>query len=425
MIGMVSACAGGQNFSGQSPSNLSAAPTPLKTSRIPPSGAQGAPVLAGSLVHVALLAPLTGAEADVGASLVNAAQLALAAPGSPVLDVRDTQSTQAGAAAAASAALAAGDQMIIGPLSAMETAAVTPIATKAGVPVLAFTNDPSAAAPGVWTLGISPGAQVRRLVFAAHNDNRTKLAALLPQSPYGDLVATALTQAAAEAGFPAPQIMRYGSSFASMNATVRQLADYNDRRAPLDAQIRHARAKRDAEGRKEAADLAKQPIPPPPFDVLMVGAVGQQLSELESLLPYYDITPGQVRFLGPNGWAYAQGLGLSAITGGWFAAPDPALRTQFQQSYAAKYAVQPPAIADVAFDAGSLARLLVTGAGISTDNLQNPSGFAGVDGVFALQPDGHVKRALAVFQMEATHANRDAPPQMVQPSPQNLAVSGS
>ena len=397
------------------------APSEIK----PAAGASSPPPLAGSLVHIALLAPQTGAEADVGSSLVNAAQLALASPGSPVLDVRDTQSTPQGAAAAMTAALAAGDQMVIGPLSGRETAAVTPIAQKAGVPVLAFTNDPSLASAGVWTLGISPGAQVRRLVLAARDDKRSKLAALLPQDAYGDLVAAALAQAASEAGFPPPHIVRYGSSFADMNATIRDLADYSDRRAPIDAQIRAARAKRSAEGRKEAADLAKQPIAPPPFDVLFVGAVGQALSEMESLLPYYDINTTQVRFLGPNGWAYAQGLGLSAITGGWYAAPDPALRGEFAQTYLTKYGSQPPSIADVAYDAANLARVLANGEGIGRDHLLNPSGFAGVDGVFALLPDGHVKRALAVFQIQATANAPQTPPLMVQPSPQNLAAPGS
>jgi len=98
-------------------------------------------------------------------------------------------------------------------------------------------------------------------------------------------------------------------------------------RAPLDEKIRAARNQRSAAGRKQAADLAKQPIPPPPFDVLVVGATGPELSEIESLLPYYDLTSAQVRFLGPSSWAYASGLGLSAIAGGWYAAPAPQLLT--------------------------------------------------------------------------------------------------
>jgi outer membrane PBP1 activator LpoA protein len=372
-----------------------------------------------SNLRVALLAPQTGAESGVGASLVNAAQLALNAPGAPALDVRDTQSTPEGAVAAATAAISAGDTLILGPLSSKETAAVAPIAQKAGVPVLAFTNDPSQAMPGIWTLGIGPAEQMRRLVLAAHNDMRMHLAALLPQNAYGDLVAAELVKDSMDTGFGAPNIVRYGANFASINRTIRELADYSDRRAPLDAKITAAKALHTPEGRKQAADLAKQPISPPSFDVLVVGASGEELKEIETLLPYYDITPDQVRFLGPSQWAYATGFDVSHIAGGWYAAPDPSLRTQFAQAYMDKFMQAAPQIADVAYDAASLARLLAAGQGFGTSSLSNPAGFAGVDGTFALQSDGHVKRGLAIFQMQSAGAS-----QMVQPSPQNLSAAG-
>ena len=96
--------------------------------------------------------------------MLQAAQLALEAPGAPALNVKDTGGTPEGAAAAAQAALAEGAGLILGPLTSAETAAVAPVARAANVAVLAFTNDPSQAQPGVWPLGITPGQQVRRLV---------------------------------------------------------------------------------------------------------------------------------------------------------------------------------------------------------------------------------------------------------------------
>lgn len=372
-------------------------------------------------MHIALLASVTGAEATVGTTLVDAAQLALSQPGSPVLDVRDTQSTPEGAAAAAQAAAAAGDQLIIGPLSSRETAAVTPIAQKAGIPVLAFTNDPSQAADGVWIMGISPADQFRRLIFAAHDDGRKQIAALLPEGEYGDLVAATVTQAASDAGFPPPDIVRYSGNYQELNQIIRDLADYADRRAPIDAKIKEAKEKHTAEGRKEAVRLAETPIPPPSFDVLVIGATGEELGEIESLLPYYDITADQVRFLGPDSWAFATGFDRRAIVGGWYAASDPALRAQFVSAYTAKYGAAPPEIADCAYDAANLGRVLASnGNGIGAATLTSPSGFAGVDGVFALQNDGHVKRGLAIFQLQPSGGAT-----MVQPSPQNINAPGT
>ncbi|MBN8898914.1 MAG: penicillin-binding protein activator, partial [Rhodospirillales bacterium] len=116
--------------------------------------------------RVAILLPLSGPRADLGQAMLQAAQLALPAPDSPPLSVKDTRGTPEGAAAAAQQAMAEGVGIILGPLTSAETAAVAPIARNAGVPVLAFTNDPSQAQPGVWTLGITPGQQIRRLLAA-------------------------------------------------------------------------------------------------------------------------------------------------------------------------------------------------------------------------------------------------------------------
>ena len=125
-------------------------PTPAP---MPPTTPSPLPSPAAPAGHaIALLAPLTGPNAALGPALVNAAQLALVPEGSPALDVRDTGGTPDGAAAAASAALAAGAGLIIGPLTAAETAAVVPLARSADVAVLAFTNDPMQAQPGVWPL---------------------------------------------------------------------------------------------------------------------------------------------------------------------------------------------------------------------------------------------------------------------------------
>ena len=140
---------------------------------------------AGSAVHVALLVPLSGANAERGADLLRAAQLAMATPGAPSMDVKDTGGTGPGAANAARAAIAAGDTLILGPLTSAETAAVAPVARPSNVPVLAFTSDRTQAQPGVWVLGLTPAQQVTRLVQAAQAEGKPRIAALLPANDTG------------------------------------------------------------------------------------------------------------------------------------------------------------------------------------------------------------------------------------------------
>ena len=107
--------------------------------------------------RIAMLLPLTGQNAALGQDLLRAVQLALGSDG-PQPDVLDTGGTPAGATSAAQRAVANGDAVIVGPLTAPETAAAAAVATN--IPILALTSDRNQGRPGVWTLGITPQQQV-------------------------------------------------------------------------------------------------------------------------------------------------------------------------------------------------------------------------------------------------------------------------
>jgi hypothetical protein len=286
----------------------------------------------------------------------------------------------------------------------------------AHVDVLSLTSDSSEARPGVWTLGITPAAQVQALVQAANAQGHGTIAALLPQSPLGDAIGRALQTDAASA-----TVQTYAAgSFSSMNDALRSLSDYAGRRGPIDAQIKQLRASHTVAGRQEAAKLARTPIPPAPFSALFVAETGSGLGELASLMPYYDVNPGPVLVLGPGLWAADPGsVSAAGFNGALYAAPDPAAATGFMASYSSAYGAPPSPLAAIAFDAGAIARVTSMSGQINQATLTNPSGFGGADGVLVLDPDGTVRRGLAVFQVGAGGA------QIVQPAPKSLSAPAS
>jgi ABC-type branched-subunit amino acid transport system substrate-binding protein len=349
--------------------------------------------------------------------MLRAAQLALDGPGAPPLDSKDTGGTPQGAAAAAQQAIADGVGLILGPLTSPETAAVAPIARSANVALLAFTNDPSQAQPGVWTLGITPGQQVRRLVAAAQGQGKSEFAGLLPDNDFGHAMGRALTQASSSSGLPEPQVRFYARGMPAINAAARDLSGYASRRGPIDAQIRQAREQGTPEGRRQAQELAKSSIAPPSFNALLLADTGEALAEIAAVLPYYDVDRSQVQILGPALWANPSS-GSGQFTHAWYAAPDPAARTAFEQAFTTKYGSPPPPVADLAYDAASIARVL-GGQAYSVGALTQPSGFVGADGWLELLADGQVRRALAVFTVER------GGPQMLEPAPQSGNVPGA
>jgi len=386
-------------------------------SRTPTSLGLNTAASGGTRHAAAILLPLTGPRADLGQVLLQAAQLALQDNSGPSLDILDTGGNPVGAAAAARNAVANGDSVILGPLTSAETASVAPIARGAGIPVLAFTNDAAQSQPGVWPLGISPDQQIRRLVIAAQAQGKTKFAGILPDSDFGSAMAAALTKETQSAGLQPPDIRLHPAGMAAITATARDLSDYANRRGPIDAKVKAARALGTAEGRHEAQDLVKTPIPPPSFDVLLLADTGDSLQEIAAVLPYYDIDRSSVQIVGPALWA-DPASDSGAVRGAWYAAPDSTSRSDFARDYAAKYGAPPPPLADLAFDAASVAKVIVGPAGTDMATLTQSGGFIGSDGWFVLPPDGQVKRGLAVFRVER------AGPEMIDPAPQSAAAPG-
>jgi ABC-type branched-subunit amino acid transport system substrate-binding protein len=276
--------------------------------------------------------------------------------------------------------------------------------------MLAFTNDPTVAKQGVWTLGITPQQQVARLVEAAKGEGRQRFAALLPDSPFGQALGKALADACQAAGLAAPDLRTQAASMTDLAAQIRELAGYANRRGPIDAQIRELRARRPKGWYEDVQKLLRSPIPPPPIDALLLGAVGDSLVEIASLLPYYDLDTSIIRVMGPSLWADPQQRAGARVGGAWYAAPDPAARADFVSRATADGSPAPPSIADLAYDAASIARVVSAEGGFSRDSLERPGGFGGSDGVFQLMPDGSVRRALAVFAIAPGGADTIAAP---------------
>jgi ABC-type branched-subunit amino acid transport system substrate-binding protein len=156
---------------------------------------------------VALLLPLsaTSETQKVANALKQSAELALIDARNPgiTLITKDTGGTQAGARAAAEAALNEGAELILGPLLSAEVQAVSPIARAKGVNVIAFSSVSTVAGSGTYLLAFLPEEEVGSIVRYASSKGIRNIAALYPQTQYGQKVEQALARSAS-AALPPP-----------------------------------------------------------------------------------------------------------------------------------------------------------------------------------------------------------------------------
>ena len=165
----------------------------VKELQLSPPEAEGLPPH-----RVGLLLPLSGSRSDLGQAMLRAAEMALfdVADENFALVVRDTKGTPEGARRAAEQAIAAGANLLLGPVFSSSVDAVAPVAEGGRVPVVAFSNDRKVARPGVWVTGLLPGEQVDRIVGYAAQQGNQSLAVLAPDNGYGELIVQAARQAA-------------------------------------------------------------------------------------------------------------------------------------------------------------------------------------------------------------------------------------
>ncbi|EJL30345.1 penicillin-binding protein activator, partial [Novosphingobium sp. AP12] len=172
--------------------------------------------------RVALLVPVTGANAGVGQAIANAANMALLDTAAKNLRVT-TYDTSAGPAEAARRAIADGNQLILGPLLADDIPAISAIAKASKIPVISFSNDEQAASRDVFIMGNLPGQSVTRTVEYARAQGVSSFAALVPRGDYGDRTSAALLSAVRAGGGSVIALEPYDRSAASIATAAQRI----------------------------------------------------------------------------------------------------------------------------------------------------------------------------------------------------------
>jgi ABC-type branched-subunit amino acid transport system substrate-binding protein len=356
---LLGACAGMQ----QSLGSLS---NPFSTG---PSAPAQQPLVAGAgQVKVGLILPLSASgNAGVAAqSMKNAAEMALAEFQNPNIQllIKDDGGSPQGASQGTQQALDEGAEIILGPLFALSVPATAQLTRTRGISVIAFSTDSSVAGRGVYLLSFLPESDVNRIVEYAASIGKRSFAALLPENAYGNVVEATFKQAVGRRGGRIVAFEKYGADRAAAARTVAQ-----------------------ALGQADALFLADD---------------GDSVVMVADALTAAGANLKNIQLLGTGLWDNPRVFASPALQGGLYAAPDPSGFRSFSGRYRAKYGADPVRTATLAYDAVALVAALARtqgGARFSPEVLTNPSGFAGIDGLFRFRPDGTNERGLAVMRV--------------------------
>ena len=368
--------------------NITAAPPPAAKPApkpVPPApGVKPLPQVApAGATLVGVILPLSGNAAALGNAMLNATQLALFELADPELTLLpfDSKGTPEGAEAAMRQAAAQHVEIVVGPLFAAEVRAIAPIAASFHIPLLSLSADRSVAGGGAYVMGFLPGPQSMAIAEFAANQGKLRQAVLAPSNDYGRTVVAELNSGAA-----------------SLGVTIGPVEYYNPAELDLSPALKRLLAKRTPE------DVG--------FDSLLLPDDGARLRRVGEQWAAQGIEPGKVTLLGTMLWDEIKAGEQPALFGAYYPAAPSAGFVDFTRRYQHAFGEKPPRLASLAFDAAALAMVLNKKAphDFSVGQLTNPTGFAGIDGLFRLKPDGTIEWAYAIKQVVPNGASREAQP---------------
>jgi ABC-type branched-subunit amino acid transport system substrate-binding protein len=219
-------------------------------------------------------------------------------------------------------------------------------------------------------LSFLPETDVRRIIDYAISRRKRSFAGLIPDNAYGAVVQAAFQSEVPRGGGRVVVLEKYPSDPGQLAAPVGRVAQ--------------AASQVDSVFIPDGADAVPQ----------VVQALAADRVNLRRL-----------QLLGTGLWEDPRIFSNKLLQGGLYAAPDPTGFRNFSARYRARYGNDPVRTATLAYDAVALVAALVKTQGaqrFSEQVLTNPSGFAGIDGIFRFRADGTNDRGLAVMRVGPT-----------------------
>ncbi len=242
-----------------------------------------------------------------------------------------------------------------------------------GAPVIAFSNDRSAASYGAWLASIAPEEEVNAIIEYAALRGYDQFAFFGPQSGLGVSVEAAMREAVMRNG----GFMLTSAFYPASSTNPNTEAEYF--------------AQTIATAVENGARIA-----------VLVPERGNRLRRIAPSLAYYGVDTRRVKMLGLGGWNDPNVWREPSLRGAWFPTAPSVDIADFEERYTRMYGTAPSSLAAVSYDAAALVAALSEDGTLTPGELINRDGFMGVNGLFRFRTDGTAERSLAIMEIDPT-----------------------
>ena len=356
-------------------------------------------------VKIGMLLPLSGVNSQIGNSLLKAAKLSLSKTknNNIKLFIKDTEDNDINIISSYYDLINEKVDIILGPLFTKNIKIINPVSADENTIMITFSNNSEIKNESTFISGLTPEDEIREAVNYAISKGSEKFGLIFPNNEYGLRSKKLIQNLVLEKNGEISEFVFYNSEKPDFYEVSKKIANYEQRKLQLEKKLEELKNTNTVAAEKKYKKLKnKDTLGELEFDSLFIGADNlKHISMLASILPYYDVDPKKVVYIGNSLWANNVALKEPALERGIFPSFSNKKFGNFELEYSDVYNIKPHQIAYIAFDlVGLISNLQRKNKKINISNITASNGFIGTKGLFRFRSDGSIQRSLSVFQIK-------------------------
>ena len=349
--------------------------------------------------------PLSGKNSKIGESLLKASQLSLNKTKNKniKLFIKDTENINKNIISSYYELINEGVDIILGPLFSKNIELIKPIALDEEVIMITFSNNTDMKSKSTFISGLTPENEIKEVLKYAIANDQDKFGVILPNNQYGNRSKNLIKKLLLENQGQLIKLVLYDSENPDFYKVAKLIANYDRRKLDLEKKLDELKKLNTLEADKNYKLLKnKDTLGNLNFNSIYIGAENiKHLSMLASILPYYDVDPKEVLYVGNSLWSHNIALKEPALEKAIFPDINQAKYKNFAIEFQNNFTIKPHKISSLAYDLiGLISSLQKNNEDISIANITNKSGFIGSNGLFRFNEDGSIERSLSIFQIK-------------------------
>jgi hypothetical protein len=297
-------------------------------------------------------------------------------------------------------------KVFIGPLNSEDSEILHQFCYKGAI-FFSFSSNTTLAKNCVFLINFFPENELKT-VFNFFPNN-SKVALLYPENEYGFGINSIIDIVADQSNSIIINRASYKTDLTNASEAIKELGKYELRKYELNRQKQILANKKDTESKRRLIKLEKfQTTKDFDFTHIIIADYGLRLLQVTPLLPYYDIDPNIVRFVGTGAWDDAVFYDEPSLSGSIYPGIEFNNRQKINDDYQNLYEERLLRISTLPYDLVGLLDYLInndyTTLSLYKTLQDNKIRFAGVDGNFYFS-NNRIERDLQVLQIEDGQAN--------------------